>query len=199
MSDPAAVLGLEPEDLDGHTIDELTDYLEHGRTPAEPSIDNSPACQIALGALQRLQDLAGTLLDVPDTDAPSIDQNWITAVLAAIPVDARAGRHFPWPTNTVQAAAYTTEGAVRGLIRAVGDDVPGLLVGSVRIGSGVPTPIDIDVALVHGTRLVDAVTTFRSTLRSALQGHLPFALGAINVTVVGLIEIPTPRTKPRTT
>ena len=61
MSDPVFVLGFEPEDLDGHSIDELTDYLERGRTPADPSIEGSPACRNALRALERLRDLARRL------------------------------------------------------------------------------------------------------------------------------------------
>ena len=39
------------EDLDGHTIEELSDYLDAGRTPVDASIEGSPGCRIALDAL----------------------------------------------------------------------------------------------------------------------------------------------------
>ena len=55
-------LGLEPTDLDGHTLDELTDYLDAGRQPADRSIDESPGCQLALDALERLQGLGAELI-----------------------------------------------------------------------------------------------------------------------------------------
>ena len=42
---------IEPDDLDGHTIDELADYLDAGMQPADPSIDDSAACQNALAAI----------------------------------------------------------------------------------------------------------------------------------------------------
>lgn len=187
MSDSDAVLSLEPEDLDGHTIEELSDYLDGGRQPGDPSIDNSPACQIALGALQRLKNVAGTYLDV-DPGSAGTDEDWISAVLTAIPIDARAGRHFPWPSNTPTLAAHTTEGAIRGLVRAVGDDVPGLLVGSVRIEGDEPVVLKVDVALVFGTRLLEADAAFRRMLQRVLPDHLPFAIGAIDIRVVGLIE-----------
>lgn len=195
MSDAADVLGLEPDDLDGHTIDELTDYLERGRQPADASIDNSPSCQIALGALQRLRDLADAYLDDRTAGTTRTDTDWISAVLAAIPVDARAGRRFPWASDEPDISAYVTEGAIRGLVRAVGDDVPGLLVGSVRIGSGAPTPLLIDVALVYGAVLSHATDRLRETLRQVLTDHLPFTVGAIDIHVVGVIEAPAPTTR----
>jgi hypothetical protein len=186
MSDPVAVLRLEPDDLDGHTIDELTDYLDAGLQPADPSIDDSPACRIALAALQRLKDLAVEYLDDARPDATT-GSDWIDSVLAAIPVDARAGRRFPLPGDDPHVVATVTEGAIRGLVRAIGDEVPGLLVGAVRIGSGEPTPLSIDVALVYGTVLQEAVESFRRALRLVLPDHAPFELGPIDVDVIGLI------------
>lgn len=197
MSDPSAVLALEPDDLDGHTVDELDDYLERGRTPADPSIDASPACQIALSALQRLHDVAGAYLDDADAAPAGSDQDWISAVLTAIPLDARAGRRFVLPAPAEGVVATVTEGAVRGLVRAVGDEVPGLLVGSVRLRShdgdgdaeqAAVARLAVEVALVHGTPLAAAVAALRQELLRLLPEHVPFAVEIIDVTVVGLIE-----------
>lgn len=186
MSDPADVLRLEPDELDGHTIDELTDYLEAGCEPPDPSIDDSPACRIALAALQRLRDLAGEYL-AGGPPEPEVGRDWISAVLAAIPIDARAGRRFPIPVDDLHVAAHVTEGAIRGLVRFVGDEVPGLLVGAVRVGSDDPVSLSIDVALVHGTVLPRAVDLLRSALRLVLPDHVPFTLGQIDIAVIGLI------------
>lgn len=49
------------DNLDGHSIEELSDYLDSGRTPRNRSIEASPGCQSALQAMERLRDLAGQL------------------------------------------------------------------------------------------------------------------------------------------
>ncbi|MEB4613714.1 hypothetical protein OOT08_03585, partial [Leucobacter sp. M11] len=78
------VLGMEPEDLDGHTIEELSNYLEAGRAPADPSIDGSPGCKIALDALERLRTLSPELL-AADTEAePEPEESWVQSILAGI-------------------------------------------------------------------------------------------------------------------
>jgi hypothetical protein len=194
MSDPADVLSLEPEDLDGHTIDELTDYLEAGCEPADPTIDDSPSCRLALAALARLRDLASTYLDDASSDTTT-GPDWIGGVLAAIPVDARPGRSFPVRFDDPRIEATVTEGALRGLVRAVGDGIQGLLVGGVRIGVGDPAPLSVDVALVHGAALPVAVDALRRRLRAALVDQAPFTIGPIDVAVVGLIVLP-PESRP---
>lgn len=187
MTDAAIPLGFEPEDLDGHTLDELTEYLERDRQPADPSIDDSPACRNALRALEGVRRLARAYLDeVP----PPGEQRWIESVLAAIPIDARAGRRFPFPVGDPAVTVHITEGAIRGFVRAVGDDVPGLLVGSVRLGSDEPVPLSIDVAVVYGVQVTGAVESFRQALRQALPEQVPFPIGSIDVHVVGVIDPP---------
>lgn len=190
MSDPAAVLDLEPEDLDGHTIDELSDYLDSDRRPADPSIDNSPSCQIALGALQRLRTVTATFLDDDGEVATGTDQDWISTVLAVLPMEVRRGRLFPLPVAEPSMDAHITEGALRGLIRATGDTVPGLLVGAVRIDvleSGAEAALTIEIALVYGTVLAEAEDALRRALRIALAPHAPFAVRRIDVHAVDVI------------
>ena len=111
-------------------------------------------------------------------------------MLASIPVDARPGRRFPVPFADPDVTVHVTEGAVRGLIRAIGDDVPGLLVGAVRLGADEPTPVSIDVALVYGEPLERAVEVFRAELRSVLPEQVPFAIGSIDIHVIGVIDAP---------
>lgn len=193
MSDPADLLRLEPEDLDGHTLDELSDYLDRGRRPADPSIDDSPACQIALSALQRLRAVTGSFLDEDDRGTGT-DEDWIGRVLAVLPLEARAGRDFPLPVAEPDTDASVTEGALRGLVRTIGDAVPGLLVGSVRFGDADPVTqqvdLDVQVALRYGVPLQDAEAGFRDALRSGLAPHAPFRLGRIDIRVVALIGGP---------
>lgn len=197
MSDPGAVLGLEPDDLDGHTLDELEDYLDAGREPADPSIDDSPACQIALGALQRLRALAGAYLDQP-VPADDAGQGWIANVLAVLPLEARAGRAFPLPVALPDTTGSVTEGALRGLIRDVGDHIPGLLVGRVHI---LPRPgatvadLEVEIALVYGAVLQEVADALRAALREQLARHAPFEIRRIDVRLTSVV-VPT-RQAPR--
>lgn len=194
MSDPGDLLRLEPEDLDGHTLDELGDYLDRGRRPADPSIDDSPACQIALSALSRLRAVAGSFLE-DDDRSTGADQDWIGRVLAVLPIEARAGRDFPLPIGDPDTDASVTEGALRGLVRSIGDAVPGLLVGGVRFGRSDPeteqVDVDVQIGLRYGVPLQAAEADFRTALRAGLATHAPFRLGRIDIRVVSLIGAPT--------
>lgn len=185
-----AVLALEPEDLDGHTIDDLEDYLERDRQPADASIDNSASCQIALAALQRLHDIAGDYLD--RADAPTgTDEDWISTVLATLPLDTRAGRRFPYASSDPRLTAHVTEAAVRGLIRTIGDAVPGLLVGKVDIHDDQQNPdtvdLEIEAALFWGAPLRDVEQLLRIALHDRLPVHTPFAVRRIDIRIVDLI------------
>ena len=194
MSDPVDVLRLEPEDLDGHTLDELSDYLDRGRRPADPTIDDSPACQIALSALQRLRSITGTFLEEGDDRSPGTDEDWIGRVLAVLPLEARAGRDFPLPVAAPDTEASVTEGALRGLVRSIGDAVPGLLVGGVRFGDPDAetreVDLDVQIALRYGVPLQEAEAQFRTALRAGLAPHAPFPLGRLDIRVVALMGGP---------
>lgn len=187
MSELASFHGLEPEDLDGHTLDELSEYLERDRRPVDPTIEDSAACQLALRALQQLRDLAAGYLDGESTAPPS-GPDWIPAVLARLPLDVRAGRRYEFPVLGDSLDAVITEGAIRGLARAIGDRVPGVLVGAVRLGDVSPVEFDIDIAVEHGIRIPSAATAYRHELGIALQRQVPFPVGAINIHVRWLIE-----------
>lgn len=193
MTDPtdAAALALEPGGLDGHTLDELNDYLDDDRRPADPSIDNSPACQIALGALERLRAVTGAYLDEDDPPSAS-DQSWIAGALSAISLEARAGRSFPYPRTETDTVAHVTEGALRGLIRSIGDDAGGLIVGKVRFGpteDEQPVDLRIEVAAVYGSPIAGTVEAFTRTLDLVLRRQAPMPVGRIDVHVVDVVAL----------
>ncbi|MDP9027257.1 MAG: hypothetical protein M3N46_06830 [Actinomycetota bacterium] len=191
MTDPDTVLGLEPDDLDGHTIDELEDYLEQGRSPANPSIDNSPACQIALNALQRLNNAARALLDPSFVDSHS-DDDWIASAITRISFEARTGRRFPIPPISPDLDATVTEGALRGLIRAIGDALPGILTGAVHIDTDDHTGtagVRIDIAVIYGHPIGNAIRDLRAVLTRVLPDHVPFDLDRIDIRVVDVLDL----------
>lgn len=79
-----------------------------------------------------------------------------------------------------------TEGALYELIRTVGDDVPGVLVGRVRIDQPEPTaPLDVrvTVSVLFGYPMQDTVDLMRDGIRAAIERHGELRVGRVDVTV----------------
>ncbi|MEV4736028.1 MULTISPECIES: Asp23/Gls24 family envelope stress response protein [unclassified Microbacterium] len=181
-------LGFEPGDLDGHTIDELTDYLEAGRLPIDPSIEGSAGCQLALDALERLHGLGGELIDADAAEMPEVDDSWVDRILSGIALDARAGRRIPFGEPDDSVDLGITEGAVRGLIRSAENAVAGILVGHAALDGdvtvpGAPVRIVIDVNVFYGTSIPDAVEGLRAEVADRLHRHTDLVVAGIDVRV----------------
>ncbi|RPE78615.1 MULTISPECIES: Asp23/Gls24 family envelope stress response protein [unclassified Frondihabitans] len=184
----SAVLALEPEDLDGYTIDDLADYLEAGMTPQDPVIDTSPSCQIALAALIRLRSLTATyLVDEAALEEPRND-SWLVALLQNISMDSRTGRQIPYRSVTRQTELVITEGAVRGLIRAAGDMVHGILVGRSALVGDVtvidePITVEVDATIIWRNSIPDAAERLRDAIQDTLARNTDLTIRAITVTI----------------
>jgi len=181
-------LGLEPSDLDGHTLEELTDYLEAGREPADPSIEGSPGCQLALDALEQLRGLGGELIAADTAAMPEVDDSWVDRILSGIALDARAGRRIPFDDPDPSTDFGITEGAVRGLIRSAENTVPGILVGHSELDGDVTIPgarirISIEVNAFYGESIPVAVQRLRDEVAERVQRHTDLTVTAIDVTV----------------
>lgn len=188
-------LGMEPADLDGHTIEELSDYLDSGRTPANPSIDASAGCQIALEALERLRALTPDLIAADAAVESEADENWVQRILAGITLDARAGRRIPLVLDSSDADAGITEGAVRGVIRAAENTVPGVLVGRCRFDGDVTIPgeailIRVDVSVPYGPSIPDLVDRLRAEISTRLSAHTTLNVAGIDISVSDLRQSP---------
>lgn len=188
-------LKLEPEDLDGHSIDELSDYLDTGQYPANPSIDQSPGSQIALRALARLRTVFQSLLAADTTANTSRDDSWIRNIMDSIGMEARAGRDIPLAHTSPYAELIVTEGALRGVIRSAGDNVEGALIGRVKLDGDVTAPGEPIVVLVNmsvlaGQSIPDTVDQVREAIRVELMQHSELTITSIDITVQDLFELP---------
>jgi len=186
--EPADSSGDEPEGLDGHTIEELNDYLDRDRTPSDESIDNSPGCQIALGTLERLRGLTRTLLDRDALAEPERDDSWVSSILAGLTREVHAGRDIPITHGSPNARLSVTEGAVRGMIRAAGDSVGGIVTGRSRLEGdvtvlGEPINVLVEANAFWVDRLADAEEEVRRAVRAELEHHTDLNIAAIDVTI----------------
>lgn len=194
-------LQMEPEALDGHTIEELSDYLEAGRAPADPSIDGSPGCRIALDALERLRALSPELLTADSEAEPVPDESWVQGILAGITFDAHAGRRIPITTPSPEANLGITEGAVRGVIRAAESAVPGVLVGKCRFDGDVTVPgepvlVRVDISVQYGEPIPDLAERLRREISARLATHTTLNVTGIDISVRD-IQPPSPTKEKR--
>lgn len=178
----------ELDDLGGHTIEELCDYLDAGRTPVDPSIEDSPGCRIALDALTRLRDLSPELLAADAAAEPEPDESWVEGILAGIALDARAGRRIPLTVPALDANLGITEGAVRGMIRAAENTVPGVVVGSCRFDGDVTVPgepvrVRVEVSVPYGEPIPDLVDRLRAEISARLAAHTTLNVTGVDITV----------------
>ena len=184
MTDP-----LLPEDemIDGHTLDELSDYLARGRKPADPSIDGSAECRAALEALDRLSRTTRTMLEADAANRPT-DDGWVGRILDGIRLDVQAGRRIPVAHPDPAADLALTEGAVRALIRSVGDAIDGVIVGRTRIDGdvetlGAPIEVHVEISVRYGEPFDGIAARMRSAVVAELARHAELTVAAVDVTV----------------
>lgn len=184
----AGELAMEPEDLDGYSIDDLANYLDAGMRPSNPQIDASPACQTAIAALMALRRTARDLLDAAAADEPEPDDAWIRSVLENISLESRAGRSIPFHHDDAAADLQVTEGVVRALVRGAGDTVAGILVGRCRLDGDVtvldsPVRVEIDVTVLWGNNIPDRVEELRVAVISELAASTELLITGVDITV----------------
>ncbi|MBF4607333.1 hypothetical protein [Curtobacterium sp. VKM Ac-1393] len=193
-----ALDALEPDDLDGHSIDELADYLDAGMQPPDPTIDGSPACQNALAAILRVRHASLGSLEAAARDEAPADESWIGGVLANISLESRSGRDVPLRPQSESERPVMTEGAIRSLIRRTGDSVPGVLVARCQLDGdvtelGSPIRVVVEVAVVSGPSVVATADLVRTGVAQALAEQTDLLVDAIDVVVRDLLE-PQPET-----
>jgi len=197
--DPEKMLdGLNPEDLDGHSIDELSDYLDAGRQPRNASIENSPGARIALDALARLRNESWAMLEVESLSDPTRDQTWIKNVLANISRESRAGRDIPVSHPDPAVRLKITEGSVRGFIRGVGDGIGGAIMGKVELDGDVTVPgeaiiLNITASALYGENLRSLSQRIRENITAELLANTELNVVAVNVTIQ---DVHTPQPAP---
>lgn len=177
------------------TLEELSDYLDAGREPRRPDIEGDPESTATLGRLEALRSASLDLLDadVSGAGVSGADDSWIAAVLTSIRTTAHAGRDIPVPDDDATATLVVTEGALRGLVRALGDEVPGVVVRRTRFTGDVTVPgglvdVEVSIAVTADAPVRDRAEVVRVMVEDVLAAHAPFAVRSIVVRVADLID-----------
>ncbi|TFB65873.1 hypothetical protein E3N85_11150 [Cryobacterium sp. Hz9] len=188
--------------MHGHTIEELSDYLDRGRTPADPSIDDSPECEIALRSLERLRRVQLNLLDSDLSRESARDDSWVSSILDNISREAHRGREIPLAHPSPTARLVVTEGAVRGILRETGDRMANIIVGRcVLVGDvevpGMPVTVQVDVTIFQGENIPMMADRLRQLMFAALQQYTELVVAAIDITVRDLYVEPDAAAAPK--
>lgn len=185
----------DDERFGAFTLEELSDYLDSDRRPARPDIESDPEAAAALVRLEALRTASRDLLatDVSAAAVSAADDSWIAAVLTSIRTTAHAGRDIPVPDDDPASTLVVTEGALRGLVRALGDEVPGLVVRRTRFTGDVTVPggavdVEVSVAVTADGPVHERAEALRLGVEAALAAHAPFAVRSIVVRVADLID-----------
>lgn len=179
---------LERADLNGHTLEELSEYLDAGRVPVDPSIEQSPGCRIALDALTRLRELTPELLAADTAAEPAAEDSWVDRILGGIALDARAGRRIPLFNPAPDTDLGITEGALRGIVRAAERTVPGVVVGKCGVDGEVtvrdePVRVSVEVSVPYGEPIPELVGRLRAEIAARLRAHTVLNVTGIDVAV----------------
>lgn len=185
----------EQAGLNGHTIEQLSDYLDRGRVPADPRIDDSPECEIALRGLERLRRARQSLLDRDLERESQRDDGWVASILNNIRLEAHAGREIPLTHPLSTARLVVTEGAVRGILRETGDSMQNMFVGRCALVGdvgvpGAPISIRVDVTVFPGENIPLLAEQLRQAMYVALSKYTELVVVAIDITVSDLHALP---------
>jgi hypothetical protein len=172
----------------GKTVDELSDYLAAGRLPYDPDIETCPECLNALDALERVGMLSRSLLEREARELPPPPANWFDRIMDVVRSEMRVGRSLPVQHPDPRVQITLTEGAVRALVRSVGDEIDGLYIGRVDIDGdaevpGAPVEVNITGTIAWDQSVLDATALLRTAVYDALAQHTDLNVVAVNVTI----------------
>lgn len=168
----------------GYSLEDLSAYLDRGRTPRIPAIERNAECQALMASMERMGRLSREIVD--EQAAEPLAESWYDEIMREVMREFRAGRDIPLARTEDGTQLVVTEGALYELIRTVGDEVEGVLVGRVRIDQPEPTaPLDVrvTVSVLFGYPMQDTVDRMREGIRAAIERHGDLRVGRVDVTV----------------
>ena len=190
MENPPGDAGMSDSGIggSGYSLDDLSDYLDRGRQPAIPAIDDNAECRSVLSSLERVGALSRDLVAKDAEANPGLDESWLGTLFASISQEAKAGRDIPLGSPDPRTSLSITEGAVRELVRAAGDSIPGAIVGRCRLDGDVDKPgsairVEISISVLLGAPVPEVAESVRQRVYSELLAHTELSVEAVDVTV----------------
>jgi len=188
----------------GHTLAELSTYLDTGDFADPGHLNQCPECQAGLAALGSISALGTDLRDADIEAAGSGTDDWMQSILDNLRLELRPGRSIPVRGGHADDILSETEGAISAVIRSVADALPGTAAGKCRLHGDVGTPgapvtVSVDLAVVYGHPLEQRAAELRSQLADTLSQHTELNITSIDVTITDILAPPRPADRTQTT
>lgn len=173
----------------GRTLGDVSSLLDTEAAGQDPHISECPYCQNAIQALTGSSSAARALLESEAEELPESPSSWFAGIMDAIALDLQAGRALPISHPDPRVAISIDEGAVKSLLRAVGDGVPGVIVGSVVLSGEVETPeapvaITLSISAERSVDIPAVSEQLRAEAARALGRHTELRVERIDIEVV---------------
>ena len=170
------------------TTERLSEYLDDGRQPYDPLIEDDPEARAQLAALARLRRMTAGLLADDAAAEPTPDPSWFDGIMSRVRLESRSGREIPLLSADQRSSLHITEGAVRSLIREAGDSVPGVVVVSCGIVGDVTVPgsvvsVDVQVSALYGAPVPELAETVKAAVAALVAQQTELVVEAVDVTV----------------
>lgn len=175
------------------TLERLADYLDSGRVPYDPAIEDDPENATQLATLERLRVLSGRVIADDASAVPPPDPSWFSGVMERVRLEARSGRDIPITAGDTQSVLHMTEGAVRGLIREAGDSVDGAVVISCSLSGPVDVPlspvrVEVTISALRGEFVPAMADEVRQAVAQQLSRQTELVVEAVDI-VVGDVHL----------
>lgn len=168
----------------GYSLEDLSAYLDRGRSPRIAAIERSAEAQAVLSAMENMRSLSRELVE-RDARRP-VAESWYDEVMREVMREFRAGRDIPLRRPEGETELYVTEGALSELVRRVGDEVGGVLVGRVRLAQPEqygPLQVRMTVSVRYGSPIAETVQRLRESVGAAVSRHGELRVSDVDVTV----------------
>lgn len=141
-------------------------------------------------AEQRLRELGQQLLEHDERRSPDL-AGVIEAVTGQIRREARAGRDVPMAGSDEVDRLVVTEGALRGRLREVADDVPGVVVARCAVQGDLDDPgtsvgARLSISVAWPLRLSEVAGQVRGRVRAELGAQTGRPPGEVDIEVLDL-------------
>jgi uncharacterized alkaline shock family protein YloU len=176
----------------GYSLEQLSAYFDSGREPAIEAIETNAECQAVLGSLEKYSSLSRELVSRDAAANSGIDETWFGSLIASVTREVKAGRDIPLSSSDPHTRLSITEGAIRGLVRAAGDSIAGVLVGRCVLTESGPDEVTVlvSISVLLGTPVHVAAEAVRQAVFTALLKHTELTVAAVNVTVDDVHVVP---------
>lgn len=175
----------------GRSLEDLSDYLETGRSPDADHIDHCPQCQARLNGLRSLSAAAQELRDDDVDKAANDSSGWLESMLVNLRLETRAGRSIPIGGDSLDDLTQT-EGSVLALVRSVGDSLGGMLIGRCRLEGDVGEPgakvqVSINVSVRYGESIPGLAARLREAVLRRLLAETELNITGVNISVTDIL------------